>query len=53
MHSNLLLGPAVERMRERRPDMQVAEVPDVGHAPSLAEWQAERAIDRFLAGIGG
>lgn len=48
MHSNLLLAPTVERMQALRPDMAVAEVPGVGHAPTLAERPAARAIDAFL-----
>jgi pimeloyl-ACP methyl ester carboxylesterase len=51
LHSNILLQPTVEKMLARRPDMLVAEIPGVGHAPTLAEPQAERAIDSFLAAL--
>jgi pimeloyl-ACP methyl ester carboxylesterase len=47
--STLLLGETVALMRARRPDMAVATVAGVGHAPSLAEPEAASAIDRFLA----
>ncbi len=49
--STLLLEATVERMRARRPDMAVATVAHVGHAPTLAEPAAEAAISRFLAAL--
>jgi pimeloyl-ACP methyl ester carboxylesterase len=51
-HSNLLLAPAVEKMRMRRSDMEVADIEGVGHAPTLAEPASIRAIDRFLLQSG-
>jgi pimeloyl-ACP methyl ester carboxylesterase len=48
LHSNMLLAPTVARMQALRPDMLVAEVPAVGHAPTLAEPPAARAIAAFL-----
>lgn len=48
MHSNLLLAETVARMQAQHPDMIVAEVPGVGHAPTLAEPPAARAIAAFL-----
>jgi pimeloyl-ACP methyl ester carboxylesterase len=49
--SALLLPGTVARMRARRPDMAVATIPDVGHAPSLAEPAAAAAIERFLGAL--
>lgn len=49
--STLLLPETVLRMRERRPDMDVAAVEGVGHAPSLAELVAAAAIDDLLASL--
>lgn len=51
LHSNMLLQDTVEKMLALRPDMIVAEIAGVGHAPTLAEPQAERAIDAFLAAL--
>lgn len=51
LHSNILLQPTVEKMLALRPDMQVAEIPGIGHAPTLAEPQAARAIDGFLGAL--
>lgn len=48
MHSNILLTPTVARMQALHPGMIVAEVPGVGHAPTLAEPPAARAIASFL-----
>jgi hypothetical protein len=36
-------------MREARPDMAVAGLPGIGHAPRLVEPLAVAALDRFLA----
>lgn len=47
--STLLLAPTVAAMRARRPDMAVATVAGVGHAPTLAEPAAAVALARFLA----
>ncbi|MCW3475467.1 alpha/beta fold hydrolase [Limobrevibacterium gyesilva] len=46
--SNILLEGTVAQMQARRPDMLVAEIEGVGHAPTLAEPQAEHAIDALL-----
>jgi pimeloyl-ACP methyl ester carboxylesterase len=46
--SALLLGETVARMQAARPDMALCVLPDVGHAPTLAEPAAAAAIDRFL-----
>jgi pimeloyl-ACP methyl ester carboxylesterase len=46
--SDILLPQTVERMRQRRPDMPIVEVPDIGHAPTLEEPQCVAAISAFL-----
>ena len=46
--SDLLSPDILRRMREAIPDMAVAEVPDVGHAPMLDEPEALAAIDALL-----
>jgi pimeloyl-ACP methyl ester carboxylesterase len=46
--SDLLSPGILSRMREAAPDMAVAEVPGVGHAPMLDEPEALKAIDAFL-----
>ena len=47
--SALLTATTVARMREARPDMAVAGLPGIGHAPRLVEPLAVAALDRFLA----
>ncbi len=49
--SDLLSAAAVEKMQAAAPDMKLAVVPGVGHAPELSEPEAGRAIDAFLAEI--
>jgi pimeloyl-ACP methyl ester carboxylesterase len=51
-NSDLLTPATVERMRERRPDLIVAEVPDRGHVPFLDEPEALAALDALLARVG-
>jgi pimeloyl-ACP methyl ester carboxylesterase len=46
--SKLLTASTVARMREMRPDMAVAGLPGIGHAPRLVEPLAIAALDRFL-----
>src|SRR3569623_1662200 len=50
--SDLLSDAAVEKMRAGMPDLDVAIVPRVGHAPTLEEPEAVAGIDRLLARIG-
>ncbi|MEO6224618.1 MAG: alpha/beta hydrolase [Sphingomicrobium sp.] len=46
--SDLLSSAAVQRMAEAAPSSQFIEMPGVGHAPTLSEPEAARAIDLFL-----
>jgi pimeloyl-ACP methyl ester carboxylesterase len=46
--SALLTATTVARMRQARPDMAVAGLPGIGHAPRLVEPLAVAALDRFL-----
>lgn len=46
--SDLLTPPIVEKMRGVHPSFAYAEVDDVGHAPTLTEPDAWRAIKPFL-----
>jgi pimeloyl-ACP methyl ester carboxylesterase len=48
--STLLLPATVAKMRGKRPDMRVATVPEVGHAPVLTEAPARDMLRAFLAG---
>ncbi|MBS0561422.1 MAG: alpha/beta fold hydrolase [Proteobacteria bacterium] len=50
--SDILLPATVAKMLALRPDMAVASLPGVGHAPTLAEPAAEAALADFLAAIG-
>jgi pimeloyl-ACP methyl ester carboxylesterase len=51
--SDLLSRETVERMVAENPAMEAATVPNVGHAPTLEEPEAEAAIDRLLARVAG
>lgn len=48
--SDILAPDCVAEMRRRKPDLEVVEVPGVGHAPMLDEPVARRAVLAFLAG---
>jgi pimeloyl-ACP methyl ester carboxylesterase len=50
-NSDLLTAKTVERMRERRPDLIVAEVPERGHVPFLDEPEAQAALAELLARV--
>lgn len=50
-NSDLLTAETAQKMRDRRPDMGFAEVPDRAHVPFLDEPQALDLIHRFLAGL--
>lgn len=47
-HSEILSEETALEMKARKPDLEIATVPDVGHAPVLDEPEAEIAIDRLL-----
>jgi pimeloyl-ACP methyl ester carboxylesterase len=47
--SDILMLSTVEEMQRRKPDLVVANVPDVGHAPFLTEPAAWNAIASFLS----
>ena len=49
--SDILAPSCVARMRELNPALQVAEVPNRGHAPMLDEPAARAAIDDFLQSL--
>jgi pimeloyl-ACP methyl ester carboxylesterase len=44
------MASTVEEMRRRKPDLAVANVPNVGHAPFLTEPAAWIALGSFLKG---
>jgi pimeloyl-ACP methyl ester carboxylesterase len=49
--SRVLTPETVERMKAEKPDLMTAEVPGVGHAPSLVEPDALAAIEALLAKV--
>ena len=53
MNSVLLTAETVEKMRERRRDLIVGEVPDRGHVPFLDEPEALAALASLVARVGG
>jgi pimeloyl-ACP methyl ester carboxylesterase len=50
-NSDLLTAETLARMRERRPDLIVAEVPDRGHVPFLDEPEALAAFEALMARV--
>jgi pimeloyl-ACP methyl ester carboxylesterase len=50
--SDILSSEGVAAMRAVKPDLDVAEVPRVGHAPTLEEPAAWQAISAFLDRVG-
>jgi pimeloyl-ACP methyl ester carboxylesterase len=46
--SDILAGSCVDEMRSRKADLQVAQIPRRGHAPTLTEPASIAAIDVFL-----
>jgi pimeloyl-ACP methyl ester carboxylesterase len=49
--SDILAADGVEAMRRIKPDLVYAEVPDIGHAPTLEEHEAWDAIAKFLSNV--
>jgi pimeloyl-ACP methyl ester carboxylesterase len=49
--SDLLTAATAARMQKAAPNMNLAVVPGVGHAPELNEPEAVAAIDEFLASL--
>lgn len=49
--SDLITREIADRMKRSASSLQVAAVPGVGHAPTLTEPEAVRAIDEFLAAV--
>ena len=49
--SDILTGPIIEKMRRRKPDLQVVPVRERGHAPLLDEQEAVDAITTFLEAV--
>lgn len=49
--SRVLSASTVQRMRQARPEMALATLPGIGHAPTLAEPAALAALDRWLASV--
>lgn len=47
-HSDILSTDIVARMRAKKPDLKVVEIPDRGHVPLLDEPASLAAIDTFL-----
>lgn len=50
-NSDLLSAQTVEKMKERRPDLIVAEVPARGHVPFLDEPEALAALEELLGRV--
>ena len=50
-NSDLLTAKTAERMRAAGPEVKIATVQGVGHAPELNEPEALEAIDAFLASL--
>ena len=49
--SDILTADGVAAMRELKPDVEVVEIPGVGHAPTLEEPEAVAAVSGFLADL--
>ncbi|MEZ5938597.1 MAG: alpha/beta hydrolase [Hyphomonadaceae bacterium] len=46
--TDILASSVVERMRQRKPDLEVVETPGVGHAPFMTEPAAFAALGAFI-----
>jgi pimeloyl-ACP methyl ester carboxylesterase len=49
--SDILSAGGVDAMRQVKPDLVYAEVPEIGHAPTLEEHEAWDAIAKFLSNV--
>jgi pimeloyl-ACP methyl ester carboxylesterase len=49
--TDVLMASTLDEMRRRKPDLAVAGVPDVGHAPFLTEPEAWAALSGFLGRV--
>lgn len=49
--SGVLTAETVDEMKARKPDLRIATVPDVGHAPSLIEPQSYEALTALLTDV--
>ncbi|TDG15525.1 alpha/beta hydrolase [Seongchinamella unica] len=49
--SDILAPDCVATMREKKPDLALADIPRRGHAPTLNEPVSRLAIDQFLAAL--
>jgi pimeloyl-ACP methyl ester carboxylesterase len=49
--SDILTQPIIDKMLQRKPDLQVAHVANRGHVPILNEAESIAAIDRFIGGL--
>jgi pimeloyl-ACP methyl ester carboxylesterase len=47
--SDILSVEGLAAMREIKPDLEFAEIPGIGHAPTLDEPEARRALSAFLS----
>jgi pimeloyl-ACP methyl ester carboxylesterase len=50
--SDILTDDIIARMRAVKPDLQLVQVPNRGHAPLLNEVECLAGIDVFLADLG-
>lgn len=50
--TDILSPETTARMQAEKPDMELAEVPDVGHAPTLSEPESLAAITAFVRQTG-
>jgi pimeloyl-ACP methyl ester carboxylesterase len=46
--SDILLPSVIQRMQQTRPDMEVVEIPETGHAPALLDLATQQIIHRWL-----
>jgi pimeloyl-ACP methyl ester carboxylesterase len=49
--SRVLTEETLARMLKEKPDLRIARIPNVGHAPSLVEPEAETAISELLTEV--